>query len=99
MMSIFFHPGLLLVLTGLLIYLIPGRSSKILYLLIPAVGLVWALMQKGDNVERILNISGVTELQILRMDSMAWAFTFAFLLAAAKVVETSESASVRVNKF
>ena len=82
MMSIFFHPGLLLVLTGLLIYLIPGRSSKILYLLIPAVGLVWALMQKGDNVERILNISGVTELQILRMDSMTWAFTFTFLLAA-----------------
>ena len=47
----------------------------------PAVGLVWALMQKGDNVERILNISGVTELQILRMDSMTWAFTFTFLLA------------------
>ena len=82
MMSIFFHPGLLLVLTGLLIYLIPGRSSKILYLLIPAAGFVWALMQKGDNVEKILNISRVTELQILRMDSMAWAFTFTFLLAA-----------------
>ena len=81
-MSIFFHPGLLLVLTGLLIYLIPGRSSKILYLLIPVAGFVWALMQKGDNVEKILNISGVTELQILRMDSMAWAFTFTFLLAA-----------------
>ena len=81
-MGILFHPGLLLVFTGFLIYLIPGRSSKILYLLVPAVGLVWAVTQKGDNTERILNISGVAELQILKLDNMAWLFAFTFLLAA-----------------
>ncbi|MEX2359692.1 MAG: Na(+)/H(+) antiporter subunit D [Gammaproteobacteria bacterium] len=73
-------PGLILVLGGLLLPLVPTRARNAFMLALPLVGF-WQLLQLPDGTVQTLEVMGLT-LTPLRVDRLSLLFGYIFHLAA-----------------
>lgn len=75
------HPGLILIIFGILIMIVPEKLRKVLMIAGPVLAALAALGLDGDSSMCIDVVPGVT-LQLLRVDRMAKIFLIVFAIAS-----------------
>lgn len=75
------HPGIIMIVFGILVMLLPRPFRKPLGLIAP-VAATWALFQMSDNSSLAYELAPYIRMQFIHLDSLSYAFMLAFCIIA-----------------